>query len=183
MDTMYYFTKLNPFYRNKGFESTLAFDKTDLADIIHNTEFILATSKISELKRILTTLPLNKAEKAMLFSTEKEWKRFEQKVGPKDENGCMSWLDEPHKTGYGRFGMQSTTAHRFALWLYYKKNNLDWDSSKVVRHCCGNDKKGLPIDNKLCCNPEHLKLGTPKDNGEDKARANWQRYHANNDLK
>lgn len=41
----------------------------------------------------------------------------------------------------------------------------------VVLHKC---------DNSLCINPEHMQIGTQKENVDDmiqKGRANWQRYH------
>lgn len=63
------------------------------------------------------------------------------------------------KKGYGRtyFEGRLTTAHRAA---YCRANDLSLDDivGKVVRHKC---------DNPPCVNPEHLEIGTYKDNTKD----------------
>lgn len=92
------------------------------------------------------TLP---SHKAPLF-----WK----KVSPPNERGCRLWIGTKSRVhGYGYFGIASgkaTTAHRVA---YLLGNGALPDGLDVCHEC----------DVRLCCNPEHLFLGTRKQNMED----------------
>ncbi len=77
-----------------------------------------------------------------------------QKGGPKE---CWKWTASVGKQhGYGQFkvGPRMVTAHRVAFFLGTGKQ----PASKHVLHKC---------DNKLCCNPRHLFLGTNRDNIDD----------------
>jgi len=78
----------------------------------------------------------------------------------KEPNGCWEWLAVKNQDGYGRvkrFG-KLESAHRVSYELY--KGPL---GGKHVCHSC---------DNPGCVNPEHLWLGTHKDNQKDKANKN-----------
>jgi hypothetical protein len=72
------------------------------------------------------------------------------------DTGCWEWIGDLHSNGYGRFPYRGTycRAHRFA-----------W------RICEGPIPPGLLIchhcDNKICVNPDHLFLGTNRDNALD----------------
>lgn len=84
-------------------------------------------------------------------------------------DGCWYWTGAKRSTGYGNFCFNgvSTGAHRVS-WFIFKgniKNNL------FVLHKC---------DNPSCVNPEHLFLGTQKDNIEDMHRKgrNQKLYNA-----
>ena len=72
------------------------------------------------------------------------------------ENDCWLWQKATNKQGHGitTFKGKSFTAHR----LSYVMHVGEIEDGLVVRHLC---------ENKGCCNPEHLTLGTQKDNYYD----------------
>ncbi|KIC85804.1 hypothetical protein RN49_17570 [Pantoea agglomerans] len=75
-------------------------------------------------------------------------------------HGCWQWTASLLTGGYGGFRLNGKTlrAHRVSFELAYGPI----PEGLMVRHKC---------DNRLCCNPEHLELGTNQDNMDDmKAR-------------
>lgn len=76
--------------------------------------------------------------------------------------GCWEWKLRTDRAGYGRLKVQlgkrdafrSTSAHRYAweLWKGPIPENMN------VLHSC---------DNRKCCNPEHLWIGTQQENMRD----------------
>lgn len=61
-------------------------------------------------------------------------------------------------------------AHRIAYELTHGEDSA---KGKVVRHKC---------DNPLCCNPNHLELGTHKDNMNDKMKRGRGRFLKGNEC-
>ena len=65
---------------------------------------------------------------------------------------CWPWNGPKNDAGYGRF--KDTMAHRVAFALIHGPI----PDGLIVRHRC---------DNKPCCNPQHLLVGTNQDNSND----------------
>ena len=76
------------------------------------------------------------------------------------EDACWEWLGACSGARYGVFWAGGTTisAHKVA-WMI--SNKQDVPDGLVVRHSC---------DNRPCCRPSHLSLGTAFENGQDRAR-------------
>jgi len=94
-----------------------------------------------------------------MFYTQEQ--RFWQKVATADENGCRQWKGSKQPSGYGqvRHNGKTTYAHRVA-WILTSKQEIP--SNKIICHTC---------DNRICCSPDHLYLGTHSGNISDM----WER--------
>lgn len=83
--------------------------------------------------------------------------RFEWSYIPEPNSGCWLWLKSISETGYG--------------WFYFPPRNMvaahiaSWELHRGTR-------KGLCVlhscDTPCCVNPDHLRLGTYKDNADDR---------------
>ena len=99
----------------------------------------------------------------MVDYTEEELKRcFHSKITK--TGGCWLWTGALNSGHYGAFFLKKVhRAHRFSWELY----NGPIPERMHVLHKC---------DNPPCVNPEHLFLGTAKDNTEDKIKKRRASY-------
>lgn len=84
--------------------------------------------------------------------------KFWSKVNQQDPRFCWRWTGS-YRGGYGRYSenYRSIDAHRYA-WICH--NGPIPDEMEVMHRC----------NNKACCNPLHLELGTGAQNTQDAYR-------------
>ena len=72
---------------------------------------------------------------------------------------CIEWAKSCNSKGYGQQWMPDLKTYRGAHRMAWEKaNGREAPKGMVVMHTC---------DNRKCVNPEHLVLGTYKDNTQD----------------
>ena len=82
---------------------------------------------------------------------------FDAFLGPPTATGCREWQGYVQRSrGYGAFnvGRRHWLAHRFA----WERANGPIPKGLYVLHSC---------DNRVCCNPQHLSVGTHIENIRD----------------
>lgn len=96
-----------------------------------------------------------------MLKSKKDKKRFFDKVDKTSQLPCWIWTAGKYRGGYGAFsfGRNNTHATHRISFRYYKG---EIPKGKVVRHTCNNTS---------CVNPDHLILGTQKENGTDRKKS------------
>ena len=89
--------------------------------------------------------------------SESDKERFFAKISAAPTaTGCLEWKAGKSKCGYGIFnlGGEPTLSHRISYFCHYGEDPI----GLCILHAC---------DNRACCNPEHLSMGTHLDNSRD----------------
>lgn len=84
--------------------------------------------------------------------------RIWSKIGPVQPNGCWTWLGATHPAGYGLLGKSKGGIVRatHVMWKIHTGERVP--KGMYICHTC---------DNPPCCNPQHLKLASPRWNSQD----------------
>lgn len=110
--------------------------------------------------RLLRTGTTDDTDKARASLETRLWRQVDRR-GP---NECWPWRSKSRVTGYGTIGRGGRDSgkllsHRAAWEVTHGPIAVgEGHHGTVVLHTC---------DNRLCCNPAHLRLGTQADNVRD----------------
>lgn len=88
--------------------------------------------------------------------------RFHNSYTPEPNTGCWLWDKKIHESGYAKFYINGKmkTASR---WILSAKIGRELSSNEFACHKC---------DTPSCVNPDHLFVGTAKENMQDALRKN-----------
>jgi hypothetical protein len=106
-----------------------------------------------------------KPQKRKPYKRKPVEERFWAKVKKDTESGCLEWTGTLNELGYGRFKINGKLilAHRFS----YELHKGPIADGMYCLHSC---------DNRRCCNPNHLSVGSHLENYHDMLNKNRQHY-------
>lgn len=107
--------------------------------------------------------PLGKREVESSILSRSTIIRFWAMVGDVGRNSCWPWIGSCDRHGYGQFKAKSRTPPKRSHRIAWELTNGPIPKGLLVLHDC---------DNPRCCNPSHLRLGTHRDNMDDKRERN-----------
>lgn len=112
-----------------------------------------------------------KCKKLKLSLKRSSQQRFWKYVDKKSNDECWNWTGVCSINNYGKIKINKKTilTHRFS-WALHNENIPD--KLCVCHHC----------DNRRCVNPDHLFLGTHKQNSEDMVLKNRQAKGENHGM-
>lgn len=84
---------------------------------------------------------------------ERFWAKVDKSGG---EESCWPWIASKNKDGYGRFKARGVNQNASRVCMEIVSGEPLFE--KQVNHTC---------DNRSCCNPKHLYIGTQSQNMQD----------------
>jgi hypothetical protein len=124
-------------------------------------------SRVTGIKKREIPYTKEDAKQYILTNVQKFLDKIEDNTIFNEETGCWIWQNCHNGEGYGSIKILYHT-FRVHIVQWALLNSRFPNKDEVVRHRCGFDEEGKPLDNPTCCSPEHLVIGSRGDNMRDR---------------